>query len=252
MCSVGKTLVSFDVDGTLIRTVGDNANKLHKLAFMNAWKEVYGLETHLDVIQHHGNTDPLILIRVAQYHGIAKSDAAAKLKDMEDSMLKYYMANADKAGVGLECLPGVKQLLQELKDRDDVLTCLVTGNLQPIGWAKMEALGIKHLFSEPYFGGFGSDYCNPDNSEQSWKDRAELVKIAAQKAEKHFPGVQWKAKWHVGDTPMDIQAAQGGKAQALGVLTGVYSRQDLEGCGAESITLENLQDVPAVLKAMNL
>lgn len=53
----------------------------------------------------------------------------------------------------------------------------------------MEALGIKHLFSEPYFGGFGSDYCNPDNSEQSWKDRAELVKIAAQKAEKHFPGM---------------------------------------------------------------
>ena len=30
-------------------------------------------------------------------------------------MLKHYMANADKAGVGLECLPGVKQLLQELK-----------------------------------------------------------------------------------------------------------------------------------------
>ena len=112
---------------------------------------------------------------------------------------------------------------------------------------------------------------------------------------------------------MDIQAAQGGKAKALGVLTGVYSRQDLEGCGAgmsagwiaafhdhdldspseastkpvrmyigcqskgqvevlvkyaalfmhalyltsycytaESITLENLQDVPAVLKALNL
>ena len=37
-------------------------------------------------------------------------------------MLKYYMANADKAGVGLECLPGVKQLLQELK------VCSVCGN----------------------------------------------------------------------------------------------------------------------------
>ncbi len=76
-----------------------------------------------------------------------------------------------------------------MQDREDVLTCLVTGNLQPIGWAKMEALGIKHLFSEPYFGGFGSDYCNPDNSDQSWKDRAELVKIAAEKAQKHFPGM---------------------------------------------------------------
>lgn len=41
-----------------------------------------------------------------------------------------------------------------------------------------------------------------------------------------------RAKWHVGDTPMDIQAAGGGQAKALGVLTGVYSRQDLEGCGA--------------------
>ncbi len=45
-------------------------------------------------------------------------------------------------------------------------------------------------------------------------------------------GVQFEAKWHVGDTPMDVQAAQGGHAKALGVLTGVYSRQDLEGCGA--------------------
>ncbi len=45
-------------------------------------------------------------------------------------------------------------------------------------------------------------------------------------------GAQFKAKWHVGDTPMDVQAAQGGHAKALGVLTGVYSRQDLEGCGA--------------------
>lgn len=75
-----------------------------------------------------------------------------------------------------------------MQDRGDVITCLVTGNLEPIGWAKMDALGIKHLFTEPYFGGFGSDYCNPDNSEQSWKDRAELVKIAAQKTHKIFPG----------------------------------------------------------------
>ena len=54
--------------------------------------------------------------------------AAAKLKEMEDSMLKYYMANADKAGIGLECLPGVKQLLQELKvcDNDTAFACSTT------------------------------------------------------------------------------------------------------------------------------
>lgn len=58
-----------------------------------------------------------------------------------------------------------------------------------------------------------------------------LVLLAYIVCSKHA-GMEFKAKWHVGDTPMDIQAAQGGHAKALGVLTGVYSRQDLEGCGA--------------------
>ncbi len=47
---------------------------------MQAWKEIYGLDTNLDVIQHHGNTDPLILIRVAEFHGIAKSDVGDSCK----------------------------------------------------------------------------------------------------------------------------------------------------------------------------
>ena len=49
---------------------------------------------------------------------------------MEDSMLKYYMANADKAGIGLECLPGVKELLQELKVHTQVLTRPSTSSSQ--------------------------------------------------------------------------------------------------------------------------
>lgn len=60
-------------------------------------------------------------------------------------------------------------------------TCLVTGNLQPIGWGKMEALGIKHLFSPEPFGGFGSDFCS-GNTAESWKDRSELVRVATKKA----------------------------------------------------------------------
>lgn len=54
-----------------------------------------------------------------------------------------------RAGSGLELLPGVKTLLEKLKDTPNVRTALVTGNLQPIGWAKMDALGIGHLFTEP-------------------------------------------------------------------------------------------------------
>ncbi len=44
--------------------------------------------------------------------------------------------------------------------RGDVAVGLVTGNLEPIAWGKMQALGLLEAFSEPHFGGFGSDYCS--------------------------------------------------------------------------------------------
>ena len=40
---------------------------------------------------------------------------------------------------------------------------------------------MQDLFSQPPFGGFGSDYCS-GNTAESWKDRAELVCIAAKRA----------------------------------------------------------------------
>jgi phosphoglycolate phosphatase len=124
--------------------------------------------------------------------------AMAKLKEMEAAMNEYFEARSEAAGSGLVVLPGVVELLRALQvgagscrshrtphtyrsvaasvpemaasggiqcfgvvqGRGDVVTCLVTGNLQPIGWGKMAALGLKDLFSQPPFGGFGSDFCS--------------------------------------------------------------------------------------------
>ena len=46
-----STLITFDVDGTLIESVGDMSNALHKEAFVAAFKDVYGVDTHIDVVQ---------------------------------------------------------------------------------------------------------------------------------------------------------------------------------------------------------
>jgi phosphoglycolate phosphatase len=78
-------------------------------------------------------------------------------------------------------LPGIRDLLAALKALPGVQIGLVTGNLEPIGWAKMEALGIKELFSEPCFGGFGSDICS-GNLEEVWRDRGEMITIAHKRA----------------------------------------------------------------------
>lgn len=156
----------------------------------------------------------------------------------------------------------------------------------------MDALGVRHLFTQPNFGGFSTDFCNPDNVGQSWKDRAEFVRIAARKLELQQPGGRrrgWhppqpsrlhvlqvarlacraphvvelpvlhlaaeldvKARFHVGDAPMDVQAAVGGGAQAVGVCTGIYTRQELSEAAPGAVVLEDLQDLGAVLETFGL
>jgi hypothetical protein len=37
---------------------------------------VFGLDTHIDVIKHHGGTDPLIILAVLEHHGIPKEQVA--------------------------------------------------------------------------------------------------------------------------------------------------------------------------------
>jgi hypothetical protein len=68
------------------------------------------------------------------------------------------------------------------------------------------------------FGGFGSDFCS-GNTAEMWKDRCEFVRLAAVKAGTLHPG-SLAGRVHVGDTPMDIAAALGAGAGALGVTTG--------------------------------
>jgi phosphoglycolate phosphatase-like HAD superfamily hydrolase len=176
-------------------------------------------------------------------------------------MIDHFLANSEQAGEGLELLPGVLPLLQALAARGDVAVCLVTGNLEPIGWSKMDALGIRHLFSTPNFGGFSTDYCNPDHVEQSWRDRAEFVRIAARKLQEQAAssgggggggGSEIRARFHVGDAPMDVQAAVGAGAVAVGVCTGIYTRQELAEAAPEAVVLEDLCDLQAVMQTFGL
>lgn len=245
-------IVSFDVDGTLVRSIGDDANKLHKEAFSEAFRQVFGLDTTIDVIEHHGSTDGLILVRVVEFHGIDKEDAMQKLPDMQQVMIDYFEQHKDRAAIGLEVLPGVERLLKELQKLDHVYVGLCTGNLEPIAWSKMEALGLKGLFTSPNFGGFGSDYCSgASDPTQSYKDRAELVKTAATRASSIANiDVQSMRRFHVGDAPMDVQAAVTAGSSAIGLLTGIFSRDDLQTCCStedDVIILPSLEDTDHVL-----
>ena len=122
--SKGKTLITFDVDGTLIRASGKDANKFHKDAFMHGFREVYGVETHpvgIDVIQHHGSTDQLISAAVMRHHGVEESVIVDRMREHCDAMSTYAVERKETAADGLELLQGVVSLLQKLAARDDVV-----------------------------------------------------------------------------------------------------------------------------------
>jgi phosphoglycolate phosphatase len=61
-------------------------------------------------------------------------------------------------------------------------------------------------------------------------------------------------RFHVGDTPMDIQAALAGGAMPIGVSTGIFSSDELKWSaeGKPMILLSDMADTDAVLKAMGL
>lgn len=295
--AVGTATPITDVDGTLIHSVGDQSNKIHKTAFAAAFRDVFNIDTHIDIVPHHGSTDPLILIKVLEVSGVPPEEARAQLPALQQAMLAHFEANRSSAGNGLQLLPGVLQLMQKLKvlrrnkrlafqttrptpllhqETDGVVTCLVTGNLEPIGWGKMRALGLYEYFSgaldvgycwcvgcgsckfastslptAPVFGGFGSDHCS-GNTEDSWKDRAELVRIAAQKAS--AAGYCVTAHYHVGDTPQDILAAEEGGAMAVGVLTGVFDKDQLLHVAKKptTVVLDNLTCTETFLATVGL
>jgi len=243
MGSLSHVLVTFDVDGTLVTSVGKDANRFHKGAFTHAFKEVHGIaDASIDEIVHHGLTDALVSARLLAHRGVAADEIERRWPEVAASMVRYAEAHRLEAGDGLQLLPGVFEALSLLKERGAVVG-LVTGNLVDIAKFKMEALGIRHLFTQlpglELFGGFGSDHA----------ERGELVRIAAARARAHAAGIT--VSWHVGDTPADVTAAQFGGARAIGVCTGVFPAAQLLAANPEAAIFSDLSDTHRLLEVLS-
>jgi phosphoglycolate phosphatase-like HAD superfamily hydrolase len=215
------TLVTFDVDGTLVQGSSDAAAKsVHSRAFNYGVGKVYGASadwfdryTHPTSVipseKYHGCTDGLIALNIAKYGlDLYPSETHSKLQDVFAEMFDFVASHSDEdVASGIEALPGVRKALSQiamLRDGDDgdCLFCgLVTGNVEGIARKKMRAVGIlqTQALSPPseeqllrtwagyedcaFLGGFGSDYCSGDVEDQSriYKDRGEQLKICVQR-----------------------------------------------------------------------
>ena len=208
-----KHLVLFDIDGTLLRC-GPQVGPL----FVDALASVYGGHGSLGGYSFAGKTDPRIVLDLVRATGRGDDEILTKLPTMRRTYLTNLQRGLRREGMRL--LPGVRNLLQELTARDDILLGLLTGNWRGGAEIKLGRFGLNRYFA---FGAFGDDAVN----------RRDLVPVALERAAK-LAGRSFEPERTliVGDTVLDVDCALSAGAQSMAVTTGFTDAEHLEAAGA--------------------
>ncbi|HEX6907300.1 MAG TPA: HAD family hydrolase, partial [Terriglobales bacterium] len=196
----------FDIDGTLL----NSRDGVHYNAFHAAVREVYGIDYRIDGVPVHGNTDLGILRAVARRAGLSDAEFAGKLAAAIECMCAEASRNA--AGMAPQLCPSIRELLTALRAASKLLG-VVSGNLEPIGWLKLEAAGVKKFFA---FGSFSGRR----------ELRREIFAHGLEEVRRRLGGSARAC--FVGDTPADIEAARLVGSPILAVATGIFTRADLQ------------------------
>ena len=214
-------LILFDIDGTLIDTGGAGARSW-------AWAFERLFETKIDIAEHStaGMTDPAI--GRATFKEVMKREPTSaeltRLMASYQAVLPDFVASSEDYRV----LDGVQSLLEELTDAGITLG-LTTGGLEAAAHAKLGRGQLNHFF---LVGGYGSDS----------EDRVALTRAAVERGERLLGrALDLSRVFVVGDTPLDIAAAQGVGAVSVGVASGRYNVNELSSAGADHV-LSSLAD----------
>lgn len=225
------TIALFDIDGTLLRAGGAGRRSV-ELALAEVL-EGAGQNVSLESVEFAGRTDPWIVRTALIEHGIVADEALVA------EVLQRYAAHLPRQlelASAFEVLPGARSLLSELRERDDVLLGLGTGNTEPAAYAKLAHGGLDSFFS---FGGFGSDHT----------DRAEVLRVGLQRGIERCGAERDVHVVVIGDTPHDVAAAHAIGASCIAVSTGGYDGSALQAAGP-SIVVSDLRS-PEVRAALD-
>lgn len=222
-------LVLFDIDRTLILS-----SEAHHKAFSEGFKKVYGVDTDIEIINHHGMTEQQVIIEVLKKNGLDEREIKSKIKECMKEMVDSF--NKFIKNEKITPLDGVSGLLEEL-EKNNFLMGLVTGNLEDIARGKLKKAGINHYFK---VGGFGNDDIN----------RTNLVKLAIKRAEENFDLNFDNNVFLFGDAPQDMRAGKEAGTRTVGVITGIYSKEQLENAGADFV-VDNLRDKNKILEIIS-
>lgn len=203
-----KRLVIFDLDGTLLETVGDLA------ASCNAVLRRHGLPEH-DYAAYRrfvGNGVRKLCERALP----EELRSEERIDRVRDEFVAYYTAHIDCHSYAYE---GIFDLLKELAARK-VKIAVVSNKFQ-----QGTELLVRKFFPEiPFVAVFGNRPEVPLKPDPAAD--LEVLRLA---------GVSASETLHIGDTASDIRAARAAGLGAVGVSWGFRSREELLEAGAEVV-----------------
>jgi phosphoglycolate phosphatase len=220
----------FDIDGTILRS----RDRIHYNSFAHCVRSVTGLEASLTGINLMGHTDTGILRDAFLQSGHPAHLWEPLLPAILDEMRNHVVSR--RAELNLIPMPAIEPTLQHLA-RQGALLGLATGNLEAIGWLKVEVLGLRSYFC---FGGFS------DNFEV----RSEMIADAVRQARELLgpDSCPSPSICVVGDTPRDITAARANNLSVIAVATGNNTFDELAALQPEVCTT-SLADLLAFTEA---
>jgi phosphoglycolate phosphatase len=225
-------LVLFDVDGTLVDSLGAG-----KAALEFAMTSVYGETGPIASFDFHGRTDPAIvrgLLRAVGWPDVEIEAGFEAAWETYLAALDRELASRDRQ---VRPLQGVENLLGAIETDGRFAQGLVTGNMEGGARRKLGAAGIDRRFD---FGAYGSD--------SEWRE--DLPPIARDRAESRYERTfEMETAVVVGDTPEDIRCARANGARVLAVSTGRHSVEELRDHGPDAV-FENLSDTSRVVRML--
>lgn len=219
-------LILFDIDGTLIDTGGAGAR-----SWTWAFERQFGRQ--VDIAEHStaGMTDPAIAR--ATFREVMDREPTAeeltRLMASYQAVLPDYVASSSDYRV----LDGVEELLERLTTAG-VLLGLTTGGLEAAAHAKLGRGRLNHFF---LLGGYGSDS----------EDRTALTRAAVDRGRRMLDGrLDLAEVFVVGDTPLDIAAAEGVGVVSVAVASGRYGVEELRAANAGHVLASLAEPFPGL------
>jgi phosphoglycolate phosphatase len=229
-------ILLWDIDGTLIHSLRRGAFKDYTVPML---EEVFGTAGRLPEMIVSGMTDLQIVGEALKDEGFTHEDIFARVDHLRESYMQAMKKATGNGDQFFEVLPGVRETLDALAKEPRYRSALLTGNIEPAAYLKMELVGLSHYFELP--GAFG------DESH----DRRDLPALAYERICKKL-GLELSRNQFIviGDTPNDIECAKHFGMRSLAVGTGrIYNTEDVLACEPDAF-VPDFSDVKLVLSTL--